>query len=274
LEKSRWIGTISPGRAADILILSDLVKVTIDQVFADGVLVAEHGKMCVEFSKYSYPEWALNSVHLEPITVKDFHIPAEKPEKVRVMRLFPGKVHTVEEIHSISPVQGSLPADPTRDLAKVAVFYRHEPQEGLTGTKGLGFVTGLNFKPNSAYASTVSHDCHNLLVVGTDDQAMATAANELIKVGGGIVLVVDGKVDSILPMPLGGLMSLESVEKTAKMLCVIEESFKKAGCSYDSIEMTLSLLGLIVLEELHLSNKGYVELKPGQMPKFVDLFAG
>src|SRR5664280_1981573 len=64
LEKSRWIGTISPGRAADILILSDLVKVTIDQVFADGVLVAENGKMCVEFSKYSYPEWALNSVHL------------------------------------------------------------------------------------------------------------------------------------------------------------------------------------------------------------------
>ena len=274
LEKSRWIGTISPGRAADILIVSDLVKVTIDQVFADGVLVAENGKMCVEFSKYSYPEWALNSVHLEPITVKDFQIPAEKPEKVRVMRLFPGKVHTAEEIHSISPVQGSLPADPTRDLAKVAVFYRHEPQQGLTGTKGLGFVTGLNFKANVAYASTVSHDCHNLLVVGTDDQAMATAANELIKVGGGIVLVVDGKVDSILPMPLGGLMSLESVEKTAKMLCVIEDSFKKAGCAYDSIEMTISLLGLIVLEELHLSNKGYVELKPGQMPKFVDLFAG
>jgi len=67
-----------------------------------------------------------------------------------------------------------------------------------------------------------------VLVVGTDDQAMATAANELIKVGGGIVMVVDGKVDSALPMPLGGLMSLESVEKTAKMLCVIEDSFKKS----------------------------------------------
>ncbi|MGD0750628.1 MAG: adenine deaminase C-terminal domain-containing protein, partial [Anaerolineales bacterium] len=273
LEKSRWIGTISPGRAADILIVRDLVKVTIDQVFADGVLVAENGRMCVEFSKHAYPEWALHSVHLNPTTEKDFLIPAEKPEKVRVMRLFPGKVHTVEEIHTINPIQGSLPADPTRDLAKVAVFYRHEPKQGLTGTKGLGFVTGLNFKPNVAYASTISHDCHNLLVVGTDDQAMTTAANELIKVGGGIVLVVDGKVDSILPMPLGGLMALESVEKTAQMLRLIEQSFKKAGCDYDSIEMTLSLLGLIVLEELHLSNRGYVELKPGQMPKFVDLFA-
>ncbi len=274
LEKSRWIGTISPGRAADILIVSDLVKVTIDQVFADGVLVAENGKMCVEFSKYNYPEWALNSVKLHPTTAEDFHINATKPEMVRVMRLFPGKVHTVEEIHGITPVNGSLPADPTRDLAKVAVFYRHDPKPGVTGTKGLGFVTGLNFKPNVAYASTISHDCHNVLVVGTDDQAMATAANELIKIGGGIVMIVDGKVNSTLSMPLGGLMSLELVEKTAKMLCVIEDSFKKAGCAYDSIEMTLSLLGLIVLEELHLSNKGYVELKPGQMPKFVDLFAG
>lgn len=273
LEKSRWIGTISPGRSADILIVSDLVKVTIDQVFADGVLVAEHGRMCVAFSKHTYPDWALNSVHLAPTTIKDFHIPAEKPTKVRVMRLFPGKVHTVEEFHTINPVEGSLQADPTRDLAKVAVFYRHEPKQGLTGTKGLGFVTGLNFKPNVAYASTISHDCHNLLVVGTDDQAMAMAANELIQADGGIVLVVDGKVDSILPMPLGGLMALESVEKTAKMLQLIEESFKKAGCDYDAIEMTLSLLGLIVLEELHLSNKGYVELKPGQMPKFVDLVA-
>ena len=274
LEKSRWIGTISPGRAADILIVSDLVKVTIDQVFADGILVAENGKMCVEFSKYSYPEWALNSVQLKSLSAEDFHIPASKAEKVRVMRLFPGKVHTVEETHRISPVNGSLPADPSRDLAKVAVFYRHDPQPGLTGSKGMGYVTGLNFKANAAYASTVSHDCHNVLVVGTDDQAMATAANELIKIGGGIVIVVDGKVDSALSMPLGGLMSLESVEKTAKKLCEIEDSFKKAGCAYDSIEMTLSLLGLIVLEELHLSNKGYVALKPGQMPKFVDLFVG
>ena len=273
LEKSRWIGTISPGRAADILIVSDLVKVTIDTVFSDGIQVAENGKMCVQFSQYSYPEWALKSVQLNPLTAEDFQIPATKAETVRVMRLFPGKVHTVEETHSIAPVNGSLPADPTRDLAKVAVLYRHDPKPGLTGTKGLGFVTGLNFKPNVAYASTISHDCHNVLVVGTDDQAMATAANELIKVGGGIVMVVDGKVDSALPMPLGGLMSLESVEKTAKMLCVIEDSFKKAGCAYDSIEMTLSLLGLIVLEELHLSNEGYVELKTGQMPKFVDLIA-
>jgi len=270
LEKSRWIGTISPGRAADILIMSDLVNVTIDQVFSDGVLVAENGEMCVEFSKYEYPAWALKSVHVKTLSAEDFRIPATKETKVRVMRLFPGKVHTVEEHHSLKPVQGSLPADPSRDLAKVAIFYRHEAKEGA-GTRSIAYVTGLTFKPNCAYASTVSHDCHNLLVVGTDDKAMALAANELIKRGGGVVMVVDGKVDAVLPMPLGGLMSLESVDATTQLLKKVEQSFKKAGCPADSIEMTLSLLGLIVLEELHLSNKGLVELKPGQMPKFVDL---
>ncbi len=271
LEKSRWIGTISPGRAADILVVSNLEKIIIDQVYADGVLVAEHGEMVVEFSKYSYPKWALNSVHLKPTQLTDYEIPAEKPTKVRVMRLYPGKVHTTEEIHELKPVRGSLQADPARDIAKVAVFYRHKPEKGLTGTEGFGFVTGLHFKPRVAYASTISHDCHNLLIVGTDDQAMMLAANELIEAGGGIVVVVDGRVDSLLPLPLAGLMSLESVKKTAELLGAVEQSFKKAGCPDDAIEMTLSLLSLIVIEELHLGNQGYVELKPGQLPKFVDL---
>jgi adenine deaminase len=129
----------------------------------------------------------------------------------------------------------------------------------------------LNFKPDCAYASTVSHDCHNLLVIGTSDGAMAKAGNELIKTDGGLCVVVDGKVEATLPMPLGGLMSLESVDDVAMQLKTIEQALKKAGCPHDSIEMTMSLLGLIVLEELHISNQGLVELKPGQMPKFVDL---
>jgi len=271
LERSRWIGTLSPGRAADILIVSDLVNLTIDQVFSDGVLVAEHGRMRVEWPSFPYPDWAMHSVHLQPLGAADFRIPAERPETVRVMRLFPGQVHTTEERHRLDPVQGSLAADPARDLAKAAVFYRHEPKPGLTGTRGLGFVTGLRFKPGVAYASTFSHDCHNLLVVGTDDQAMALAGNELIRAGGGIAIVVDGKVDALLPLPLGGLMALDPVADTARKLQAIEQGFRDAGCPFDSIEMTLSLLGLIVLEELHLSNRGYVSLKPGQLPVLVDL---
>lgn len=271
LEKARYIGTISPGRAADILILSDLVNVTIDEVYADGVLVAKDGKMAVHFSHYEYPEWALKSVHLKKLSQSDFSIPATSKKKVRVMRVYPGMVHTTEEHVELTPVNGSLQSDPARDIAKIALFYRHQEKEGLTGTKGLGFMTGATLKPKTAFASTVAHDCHNLMVLGTDDESMVIAGNALIDAGGGFAVVVDGKLEAIMPLPLAGLMTLESVETAAKQVREVEEAIKKAGCPADSVEMTLSLLGLIVLEELHLSNKGLVELKPGQPPKFVEL---
>ncbi|NMB60394.1 MAG: adenine deaminase [Chloroflexi bacterium] len=271
LEKARYIGTISPGRAADILILSDLVNVTIDEVYSDGVLVAKNGKMVVNIPRYDYPDWALNSVHLNKLSANDFAIPANKTQKVRVMRVYPGMVHTTEEVVEMEPENGSLISDASRDIAKIAIFYRHQEKPGLTGTKGLGFMTGATLKPNSAFASTVSHDCHNLMVLGTDDDAMAVAGNALIDAGGGFSVVVDGKIKAVMPLPLAGLMSLEPVETAAQQVREIEEAIKMAGCPADSVEMTLSLLGLIVLEELHLSNKGLVELKPGQPPKFVDL---
>jgi len=271
LEKARYIGTISPGRAADILILSDLVNVTIDEVYADGVLVAKDGKMAVKFTQYDYPAWALNSVHLNKLTTRDFMIPADRTEKVRVMRVYPGKVHTTEEHVDLTPRDGGLQSDPSKDIAKIAIFYRHQKKEGLTGSKGLGFMTGATLKPKTAFASTVSHDCHNLMVLGSDDEAMVLAGNALIDAGGGFAVVVDGKLEAMMPLPLAGLMSLESVQTAAKQVCLIEDAIKKAGCPADSVEMTLSLLGLIVLEELHLSNKGLVELKPGQPPRFVDL---
>jgi len=273
LEKARWIGSIAPGRAADILIVSDLSAVTIEQVYADGVLVAENGKMVIELPKYEYPQWALQSVHLEKLTDQDFVVSSESadPVNVRVMRLVPGMVHTEEEHIKMTPVNGELKVDPSRDLAKVAVFYRHEPKEGLTGSRGYGFVTGLQFNENCAYASTVSHDCHNLLVVGTSDSAMMLAANALIESGGGIAVVVNNQIQAIFPLPLGGLMSLETVEVAAVKVREVEAALKMAGCPHDSVEMTLSLLGLIVLEELHLSNRGLVALKPGRPPEFVSL---
>ncbi|HEX7557349.1 MAG TPA: adenine deaminase C-terminal domain-containing protein, partial [Leptolinea sp.] len=197
LEKARYIGTISPGRAADILILSDLVNVTIDEVYSDGVLVAKDGKMAVEFAHFEYPEWALKSMHLKKLTVKDFAIPASETKTVRVMRVYPGMVHTTEEHAELKSVNGGLQSDPSRDIAKIAIFYRHEEKDGLTGSKGLGFMTGATLKPGSAFASTVSHDCHNLLVLGTDDEAMALAGNALIESGGGFAVVVGGKVEAV-----------------------------------------------------------------------------
>ena len=272
LEKARWIGTISPGRAADILVVSDLEKVIIDQVYCDGVLCSEEGAMVVDIPTYDYPEWSLNSVHLDPLTVNDVRIPAGKDRvKVRVMELVPEMVHTNERIIEMKPVRGELKAAVEKDIAKIGIFYRHEERDGVTGTRGLGFVKGAKLNAHTAYASTVSHDCHNLLVIGTDDEAMVLAANKVIEINGGIVVVVNNAVEAVMPLPLAGLMSLESVDIASEQLSKLEGALKLAGCPYDSFEMTLSLLGLIVLEELHLSNRGLVELKDGKPPQFVDL---
>ncbi len=273
LEQSRTVGTVSPGRAADLLVISDLVAMTIDQVYVDGVLVAENGEMVVDIAPYDYPDWALHAVHLDPMTAEDFRVSVETDEtvKVRGIRAVPGRVHTEEVIVEMTPEDGNLVADPSEDWVKAAIFYRHEPREGVTGTHTFGFVTGLTFDPGAAFASTVAHDCHNLLVLGTSDDAMATAANAVIEMDGGQAVVVDGQVAARLPLPVGGLMALDSAEEVAEKLEGIEEGLKAAGCPHEAAEMTISLLGLIVIEELHLSNRGLVALKPGQPPAFVDL---
>jgi adenine deaminase len=274
LERSRWIGALAPGRAADILLVSDLETLAIDQVYADGALVAEGGEMVLDIPPYAYPEWALRSVHLAPLTLEDVRIPHPAgPARVRVMRIHPGQVHTDLEIVEMRPVDGALAADPGPDLAKVAVFYRHEPRVDATGTRGFGFVTGLQFGPHAAFGSTVAHDSHNLMLIGTADEEMVVAANELIRLGGGMVVVIGGRVRAAVPLPLAGLMSLEDAHTVARQVDALEAALREAGCPSPNIEMTLSLLPLIVIPQLRVTNRGtgLVELPPGEPPRFVPL---
>ncbi len=273
LEKSRWIGSISPSRCADILIVSDLAEMVIDEVYCDGVLVAKEGQLTVSISPYKYPEWAVNSVHLNPLKNDDFLIPAPADKKtvtVRAMKLNDGEFLPLEIETEMTVVNGSLHSDYSRDLCKVFMFYRHQ-NEGPKGTRGYGFISGVHFNQNCAYASTVSHDCHNLLVIGTSDEAMKMAANKVIESRGGICVVVDNKIEAVMPMPLAGLMSLESLEVASKQDCQIEEALIKAGCKQKFFEMTLSVLGLVCVPQLHVSNRGLVRLNDGEPPKIVDL---
>ena len=266
LEKARWIGSISPAHAADILIVSDLAGMVIDQVYSDGVLAGENGKLTVNIQPYTYPDWAVHTVHMEKRSPADFRISAKgctKP-KVRVMEYEAGSVNTKSTLVEMDARNGELVSDPENDLAKIFCFYRHQPKKGLTGTKGFGFIRGVGLKPNCAYASTVSHDCHNLLVIGTGDMAMSIAANALIDSDGGIAVVIDNRVTAIIPLPLAGLMTLENAETTSGQLCRVEQALKDAGCPYDGFEMTLNTAALIVLEQLHITNRGLVEMKDGK----------
>ncbi|KAK8892622.1 hypothetical protein M9Y10_029861 [Tritrichomonas musculus] len=273
LEKSRWIGSISPSRCADILIVSDLSEMVVDEVYCDGVLVAKEGQLTVSISPYKYPDWAVNSVYLSPLKNDDFFIKAPADRKtvtVRVMKLNEGKALPFESEVEMPVINGSLHPDYTKDLCKIFMFYRHK-NEGPKGTRGCGFVSGIHFTQNCAYASTVSHDCHNLLVIGTSDEAMKVAANNVIDSHGGVCVVVDNRVEAIMPLPLAGIMSLENLEIAAKQANDVEEALMKAGCKRKHFEMTLSLLGLVCAPELHISNRGLVKLSDGEQPKIVDL---
>ena len=273
LEKARWIGSISPAKAADILIVSDLPGMVIDEVYSDGVLVAENGRMVVNVPPYEYPDWALHSVFLDKLTPDFFKISAEGKEKlkVRVMDCIPNVLKVPEVFLDMYAVDGELKADPERNLAKIFDIYRHTQDYGVTGSHGVGFIRGIGMRENCAYASTVAHDCHNLMVVGTSDEAMCIAANALIDCKGGIAIVVDGKLAYVMELPLAGLMTLESAEVAAARVLRVEEAIAATGCPHSKMEMTLSFAALPVLEELHITNHGYVLLKEGKAPELVPL---
>lgn len=273
LEASRWIGSLTPGRAADILVVDNLTQFTVSQVFCDGVRVARENQLCIPIPGFTYPEWALNTIHLDMLDAADFHIsaPHERPVQIRVIQVVPDRVNTVAKTATLKPRHHALHADPEQDLAKAAVFYRHSPDGTGDRSRGLGFVNGTGFMAGSAYASTVCHDCHNLLVVGMDDAAMALAANTLIESGGGLAVVAQNRVLAHLPLPLGGIMGLSSMAAAAEGINAVERALAQIGCPHQSFEMTLSLVGLVVLGELRLSNRGLVALLEGQAPRFVDL---
>ena len=273
LEKARWIGSISPAKAADILIVSDLPGMVIDEVYSDGVLVAENGKMTVNVPPYDYPDWALHSVHLDRLSADFFKISAGDSEnlKVRIMDCIPNELIIPEKIIEMKAVDGELKADPAQDLAKIFDIYRHLPDYGVTRSHGAGFIRGIGMRANCAYASTVGHDSHNLMVVGTSDEAMAMAANALIECEGGISIVVDGKLAYVMELPLAGLMCLESAEVAAARVIKLEQAIAETGCPHSKMEMTLSFAALPVLQELHISNRGYVLLKEGKAPELVPL---
>lgn len=153
-------------------------------------------------------------------------------------------------------VDGELQADLQKDIAKVALVERHRG----TGAIALGLVSGFGFNRKCAIASTVAHDCHHMIVVGTDDASMAEAANSLARCGGGQVVVVDGKVRAQVELSIAGLMSTERADAVAKKAASVLEGFRACGCTMNNPNMQLSLLALVAIPELRISDLGLVDV--------------
>lgn len=251
------IGSITPGKCADIIFIDDLETLSIRRVMIDGIVVAEDGKMCIEMPAYSFPANALHTMHIkDEITAQSFRIETAKEDTVltRVMEIIPERVGNYERHIQLPIIDGGICCDVNQDVLKSVVFERHHE----TGTKGYGFVKGFGIK-KGAMASTVAHDAHNLLVVGANDEDMALAANALVESGGGMAVAADGKVLGVVPLPIAGLMNDKPLEEMAQLVEDLDNSWKAIGCDLVSPFMTMALLNLACLPELRLTNKGLVD---------------
>jgi adenine deaminase len=228
-------------------------------VIAKGQVVAENGKLKVSLPKVSYPVWATNSVHLKKkLGASDFKIVTSQKSKVRanVIGVIENQAPTRHLTFDVQPVNGEIKVDMERDIAKIALVKRHKGMDGIK----VGLVSGFGFTEKCAIASTVAHDSHHMIVVGTDEESMAVAANSLARSGGGQVVVKDGKVIGHVELKIAGLMSNEKADIVAKKAESILKGFRTCGCTLNNPNMQLSLLALVVIPELRLSDLGLVDV--------------
>lgn len=267
---SREIGMIAPGRWADVLLVKDLEHFKADVVVAKGQVIAESGKWKVGLPQFSYPSWVKDSVKLKrALRAEDFRIRVKgKAEKVNVnvIGVIENQAPTRHLKFDMQISDGELHADPSRDIAKIALVERHKG----TGSITLGFVSGFGFMGKCAIASTVAHDSHHMIVVGTDDESMAAAANGLERCGGGQIVVRNGKVIGQVELQIAGLMSMEKADVVAKKAASVLKGFKTCGCQLNNPNMQLSLLALVVIPELRISDKGLVDVTKFQFVPLVE----
>ena len=264
------IGSITPGRYADIVISSDLAQLPIEMVIAAGEVMAENGRLLANIPPHTYPDFAKNTVKLgKTLTREDFDIPAPnaKPAKVRVIGVVENQAPTRAE-ERVLPVENDIVQLDTRiDVAQIALVERHRATGGVVN----GFVTGFGFNVPCAVASTVAHDSHHMIVVGTSKTNMALAANRLGEVGGGIVVYQDEQEIALVELPIAGLMSNERAEIVADKAANMMQAFRDCGCHLNNAYMQLSLLALVVIPELRISDLGLVDVTKFEV---VPLFVG
>jgi adenine deaminase len=267
----RDVGSITPGRIADIVITSDLVSLPVEIVIASGQEVASEGELIIELPPYRYPSIATGTVNLgKRMAARDFDISAPGslgPVAVRTIGVLENQAPTVALESTLQVHNGLVQMDIENDVCQIALVERHRG----TGQVTNGFVSGFGFSGTCAVASTVAHDSHHMIVVGTDKENMAQAANRLGEVGGGIVVFRDGQEIALVELPIAGLMSNERAEVVATKADRMVEAFKRCGCELNNAYMQLSLLALVVIPELRISDLGIVDVGEfAIVPLFVD----
>jgi len=246
------IGALAPGYQADLVVFDTPSDFKVLRVIKRGQTVAENGHLVVPLQATSVH--LRSSINVAGLDAKDLSIKAEGTE-IRVIEVVPDQIVTKERIENAVVRNGLAVADPDRDLLKIAVIERHL----ASGNMGLGFVKGFGLK-KGAIGSSVAHDSHNIVVVGANDRDMMCAIEEIIKMRGGLVAVVDGKVLSALTLEIGGLMSSEPFERVEHRMRELASAAREMGCRLERPFMTLSFMALSVIPELKLTDRGLVNV--------------
>ena len=257
-------GAIAPGRRADLIIFDNFENLKIEQVYRGGQLVARNGRTLPQEMGPRHPDLR-NSFNIDWAKV-DVRLPANGHRRVRAIDMIPDQIVTHQSVHDARIEDGNAVADPSRDLLKIAVIERHQS----TGNVGLGFVRGLKLK-RGAIGSSVAHDSHNLIVAGTNDDDLMTAARAIAAMQGGLVAVENGEVLSRVPLPIAGLMSDQPIERVRAQMDSLVDIARDLGTDLHAPFMALAFLALPVIPELKLTDRGLVDVnKFDFVPVFAD----
>jgi adenine deaminase len=242
------LGAVAPGRQADLLLLPDL-----ERFLPDAVL--KRGRPVDEIPHAEVPDWVKQTVRVGALGPEVFRIPWNRAAQARVIGLIPGQIVTASLVDAPLVRGGEALADPERDLAKIAVVERHLG----TGRVGRGFVRGFQLQ-RGALATTLSHDAHNLVVVGMSDAAMAYAVRRLANIGGGIVVIDGADVLAELPLPVAGILSDAPLAEVVDRSHAIVAAAEQLGCMIEAPFQLLAFLALSVIPSLKITDRGLVDV--------------
>jgi len=257
----REIGSVTPGRRADIVLSSDLTNLPIELVIARGRIVAEDGECLAECPHYDWPDTARNTVHLgHVLTHTDFEIAAPEganTTRANVIGVVENQAPTKALQADLNVREGLVEPDKDAGIAQIALVERHRGTGGVTN----GFVSGFGYTGRMAMASSVAHDSHHMIVVGTDRAQMALAANRLAEVGGGITVFRNGTELALVELPIAGLMSDSPAIDVAAKAENMMQAMRDCGCDLNNAYMQHSLMALVVIPELRISDLGLIDVR-------------
>ena len=255
----REIGSLTPGRRADVILTSDLKTLPVETVIARGQIVAQSGTCLVDCPHYDWPKHARQTVNMaRDLTADDFTINAPAGANAVTANV----IGVVENQAPTKALQFELPVTEGRvtshgDVAQIALVERHRATGGVVNA----LVSGFGYTGRMAMASTVAHDSHHMIIVGTDTDQMALAANHLRKLGGGITIFKDGSELATIDLPIAGLMSDSPAYDVAAKTDAMMQAMRICGCTLNNAYMQHSLLALVVIPELRISDLGLVDVR-------------